>query len=107
MAQYEVTAGCGHTTTVQLYGPHSERERRLAWTRSAGGQCNACYAATRREQEARQREAKVRELADQIKAHRDQLTPGAVGDIRAQIAAGLGDETRRKAMTLALDELGL
>lgn len=52
MAQYRVTAGCGHTTTVQLYGPGRERERRLAWMRSAGGMCNPCYAAAKRAEEA-------------------------------------------------------
>lgn len=31
MAQYGVTHSCGHTHTHQLYGKHTERERRIAW----------------------------------------------------------------------------
>ena len=44
MAQYTVKSGCGHTTTVNLFGPGRERDRRLAWMRSPSGCCNYCYA---------------------------------------------------------------
>ncbi|MEW6016474.1 MAG: hypothetical protein AB1760_00205 [Pseudomonadota bacterium] len=47
MAQYTVTHDCGHTETVQLYGPRRERERKLAWLEQHP--CLACV----REAEAR------------------------------------------------------
>jgi hypothetical protein len=31
MAWYTITYGCGHTGERQLYGPHAERERKIAW----------------------------------------------------------------------------
>lgn len=31
MAKYIITYKCGHTATVQLYGKHAERQRKIAW----------------------------------------------------------------------------
>lgn len=59
MALSTVTAGCGHTVTQQFYGPGKERARRIAWMESPGGMCHPCYAAHKREQEAREYEQAV------------------------------------------------
>ena len=47
MAKNTITAGCGHTSEVQLYGPMKERERRIDWMQSDTGKCNRYYAAPR------------------------------------------------------------
>lgn len=44
MAKYDVTFGCGHTETVQLYGKESDRKRKIAWLEEHG-ECSACYKA--------------------------------------------------------------
>lgn len=44
MAKYEINYSCGHTATVQLYGPTKERERKIAWFEREG-LCPECYAA--------------------------------------------------------------
>lgn len=31
MAKYEINHTCGHTSTVQLFGKCSERERKIEW----------------------------------------------------------------------------
>lgn len=40
MARYEVTYDCGCTGTVNLFGKHADRERKLEWL--AGQDCYAC-----------------------------------------------------------------
>jgi hypothetical protein len=59
--KYEVTYSCGHTDTVQLYGPNKDRERKLEWLKDR--LCPACY---KKLQEA-QREAKVKEAIAEAK----------------------------------------
>lgn len=80
MAQHTVTSGCGHTTTLQLYGPMQERERRLTWMRSPTGMCNPCYAQSKRNEETAIDEDQVREIL--WKAKQEGLDP-------AQAAEGL------------------
>lgn len=41
MAQYSVNFSCGHSGTVQLYGPTKERERKIEWLEK--GLCPDCY----------------------------------------------------------------
>ena len=41
--KYEVKFSCGHTATVELFGPTKERERKLAWYEESG-ECPECYA---------------------------------------------------------------
>lgn len=43
MAKYDVEYSCGHTGTVELYGPNRDRERKLEWM--AEGVCPDCYRA--------------------------------------------------------------
>lgn len=43
MAKYDITHTCGHTETVALFGPHADRERRIA--RMEAEDCAACRAA--------------------------------------------------------------
>ena len=71
MAQYTVTAGgCGHTVTLQLYGPTAAREKRIAWTESTIGLCNTCYAAKKR---ASERENLIEEKVSQLLLHPDSI----------------------------------
>lgn len=44
MAKYQVTFSCGHTSTVELVGKTSERERRILWYEQSGI-CPDCYKA--------------------------------------------------------------
>lgn len=46
MAKYDVTYGCGHEATIQLYGPVKDRDRKIAWLESSG-LCSDCYKAKR------------------------------------------------------------
>jgi len=54
MAQYQVTHTCGHSETVQLYGPSKERERRLTWLRS-----QSCLDCKRASHEGEARESRI------------------------------------------------
>ena len=72
MAKYGVTAGCGHESTVELYGPEKERQRRLEWMRSPTGMCNTCYTEHKRREEAVRKEA---ELDKEAAALARTLTP--------------------------------
>lgn len=45
MALYEVTFSCGHTERIQLYGKHTDRERKIKWF-EAHGKCSECYKAS-------------------------------------------------------------
>lgn len=42
MAKYDVTYSCGHTGTIELYGPGAERERKIAWI-ERNQTCSDCY----------------------------------------------------------------
>ncbi len=42
MAWEEITWSCGHEVRKQLYGPHRERERFVAWAEERGI-CPDCY----------------------------------------------------------------
>ena len=42
MAKYEVHYACGHTETIELYGPHKERYRKIEWLEKEG-KCSECY----------------------------------------------------------------
>ena len=55
MAQYDVTYACGHTGTVQLYGPM--RDRRWKLDREREKLCRACYVAGRRKAEKQEAKA--------------------------------------------------
>jgi hypothetical protein len=110
MAQYTVTAGCGHTATVKLYGPNKERQRRLQWMQSPSGKCNRCYYEYKRQQEAEQKAEKDRLLVDGIKQMYLSQRPSreevatVIGRAKAHIAAGspAGATVRQ-----ALQELGV
>ena len=67
MAQYTVAAGCGHTTSIALFGAMTERERRLAWMRGPDGKCNSCYAAAKRAEEAQQSESLIATYETQLR----------------------------------------
>ena len=42
--KYDVTFSCGHTATVELFGPGKERERKISWYETHG-ECPECYKA--------------------------------------------------------------
>ena len=46
MAKYDVTYGCGHEATIQLYGPGKDRDRKIEWL-ERDGLCGDCYKAKR------------------------------------------------------------
>ncbi|MBK6664481.1 MAG: hypothetical protein IPG47_17590 [Thermoflexaceae bacterium] len=107
MAQYTVEAACGHTASIQLYGPEADRSRRIAWMKGPGGQCNDCYAAYKRTQEAAAAEAEIEQLAATLRAQSAQITPDVAATLRAQSAAGKGTPAKREAVARVLAELGL
>lgn len=47
--KYEIKRSCGHTETIDIYGPGADRERKAAWY--ANGICTECYKAAAREEE--------------------------------------------------------
>lgn len=53
--KHDVTHKCGHTQTHDLFGPGSDRERKLKWL--AGTVCSACYKAEREAETVRAAEA--------------------------------------------------
>ena len=42
MAKYQVTYACGHTETTELFGKHTDREKRLAYLSTID--CPECYS---------------------------------------------------------------
>ena len=40
MAQYTITYECGHTGVVNLFGPHMERDKKIAWLQTQ--ECPEC-----------------------------------------------------------------
>ena len=42
--KYDVTFSCGHTATIELFGPGKERERKISWYETHG-ECPECYKA--------------------------------------------------------------
>jgi hypothetical protein len=41
--KYDVKFSCGHTQTVELFGPGAERERKIAYYEQSG-MCSECFA---------------------------------------------------------------
>ena len=35
--KYDVTFSCGHTATIELFGPTKDRERKISWYESSTG----------------------------------------------------------------------
>lgn len=59
--KYDVTFSCGHTATVELFGPGKERERKISWYETHG-ECPECYKARKQaEREANARAAQEAE----------------------------------------------
>lgn len=44
MAKQTVTYSCGHSEMVTLFGPHADRDRKIAWMEREG-LCSECYKA--------------------------------------------------------------
>lgn len=42
--KYDVKFSCGHTATIELFGPGKERERKISWYETHG-ECPECYKA--------------------------------------------------------------
>lgn len=57
MAKYTITHACGHTEEVNLFGKHSDRERKIAYRESID--CRACWDAA---QAAQAKEAGLPDL---------------------------------------------
>lgn len=54
--KYDITYACGHTGTVNLYGPNKERERKISWleSRCLCKECEEAENAKRRAEEKAQ-----------------------------------------------------
>lgn len=47
MAKYTIKHSCGHSSTVELYGPGKDRERKMEWmSRQDCAECKAATATT-------------------------------------------------------------
>ena len=57
MAKYDVTYSCGHSETVQLYGPTRDRQRKIEWM-ERDGLCPECFKAHKEAKQA-EKEAKA------------------------------------------------
>lgn len=64
MAWYEVTYSCGHTDSVQLYGPVKERERWIEWAEESG-LCPQCWEAEKQKKYEEEKQ-KALEIADEL-----------------------------------------
>lgn len=107
MATYVVAAGCGHTSTIELYGPTIERDRRIGWMESESGKCNACYTASKRTEEAAGLTSAIAALAAKITAQYSGPPPvEIVAKLRSQAAEHAGEQ-RTAIMLGALDLLGV
>jgi len=49
MAKYDVKFNCGHTETIELYGPGKQRESKIAYYEK-NGECSECYKARRQKE---------------------------------------------------------
>lgn len=88
MAQYDVTYSCGHTETVQIYGPHKDRERKIAWFERSG-HCRACYRALKDAECAEQAAA-----AEQIKPR-----------VEALLQLGVNERVAKSMIDMEADKL--
>lgn len=59
MAKYDVTYSCGHSGTIQLFGPYKSRDRKIEWYENEG-LCPDCYA----EKQRQKREEEVKAIAE-------------------------------------------
>lgn len=50
MAQYTVNYSCGHTGSVNLFGPGRDRERKIEWLERAGS-CPECHQQEKQKQQ--------------------------------------------------------
>lgn len=109
MAQHTVTAGCGHTVAIQLYGPATDRQRRLDWMRSPSGMCHACYSAHKRMEEQARTESDTLDYVQRALAQYRRMHPEerivAISRLTDQIAQGLGTPQRRAQAQVILDAL--
>jgi len=113
MAKYGVTYSCGHTGTVQLFGKHTERERKLAWY-AAEAKCPECYkSANRAEADAAGPQVHVRYLAAydpaqvaenyEARAIRASIDVDALDEVDAQDRPWNWETTRKAAVRKAAD----
>jgi len=63
MAKYQVTHSCGHTQTVQLFGHHTERDKKIEWFERT--LCPDCYRA-QKETECQQENDRALDLVGKI-----------------------------------------
>lgn len=95
MGQQRITYACGHTKTVQLYGPRRQRESRAQWL--AESECGTCWKA----QQDRERAARSeRDAVENRAAGLPELagSPKQVAwaeTIRAEMLDGLAREQNR------------
>jgi hypothetical protein len=68
MAKYNVTFSCGHTETKELFGKHTDRERKIKWFEEEG-LCSECYK--KHMQEEREKMPLILNIGLDVYAHSD------------------------------------
>lgn len=107
MAQYDITYQCGHTITEQLYGKHTERQRRIE-----AAQYRLCPDCYRAQQLAKATEANAElpaltgtekqiSWAEQIRAK----AMSGLAELEAQAAKSAGTEAQKQQFTAAAGSL--
>ena len=98
--KYDVTFSCGHTATIELFGPGKERERKISWYETYG-ECPECYKARKQAE----REAIDAQAAQESK---EQQWPELVGTPKQVAwANAIGKEKIDELMTLEPTEKGM
>jgi hypothetical protein len=97
--KYDVTHKCGHTQTHELFGPGSDRERKLRWL--SGAVCSDCHKAEREAETVRAAEAVGVELpklegSDKQVAWAEDLRSRWISEMTRVFAQGTTDEKARR-----------
>ncbi|GHE51153.1 hypothetical protein GCM10019059_07970 [Camelimonas fluminis] len=98
MAKYTAKFSCGHTETVELYGPEKDRSRKLAWM--ADKVCDACYKAAKAVEAAG--ELPALEGSEKQVAWATEIRATIIADLKAQRAA-IGAIAQRMAGNAAAE----
>lgn len=78
MARYTINYSCGHTEDRQLYGKHSERERKIEWFEREG-LCSECWKKKKEEEKAEKQKEYEKENAISASAAADYGYPDLKG----------------------------
>lgn len=110
MAKYGIDWSCGHHTVEQLYGHHTERDRKIDWMQSTG-KCPDCYRAQKQaekdsaNQQAAAANAELPKLigSDKQVAWAESIRRAALDNTLNKIA----DDAEAKLATVPADKVAL